>query len=46
MEIFPRVDAAGHSRNIIGLPIVDVNGHILVGYEPEKILEYYNSDDM
>ena len=41
MEIFPRVDAAGHSRNQIVLPIVDVNGHILVGYELEKILGYY-----
>lgn len=44
MEIFPRVDAAGHKRNQIVIPIVDVNGHILVGYELDKILQYYNDD--
>jgi arsenate reductase-like glutaredoxin family protein len=41
MEIFPRIDAAGHKRNQISIPIVDVNGHILIGYEPDKILELY-----
>ncbi len=41
MEIFPRMDAAGHKRNQISIPIVDVNGNILIGYEPEKILELY-----
>jgi arsenate reductase-like glutaredoxin family protein len=41
MEIFPRIDAAGHNRNRISIPIVDVNGHILIGYEPEKILAFY-----
>ncbi len=40
-EIFPRIDAAGHNRNRISIPIVDVNGHILIGYEPEKILALY-----
>jgi arsenate reductase-like glutaredoxin family protein len=40
-EIFPRIDAAGHNRNRISIPIVDVNGNILIGYEPEKILKYY-----
>jgi hypothetical protein len=40
-EIFPRVDAAGHKRNQIVIPIIDVNGHILVGYEPEKVLALY-----
>ena len=41
MEIFPRVDKAGHQRNKIVIPIVDVNAHILVGYEKEKVLELY-----
>ena len=41
MESFPRVDAAGHPRNQIVIPIVDVNGHILAGYELDKILKYY-----
>lgn len=41
MEIFPRIDAAGHKRNRISIPIVDVNGHILIGYEPDKILALY-----
>jgi arsenate reductase-like glutaredoxin family protein len=40
-EIFPRIDAAGHKRNRISIPIIDVNGHILIGYEPEKILTLY-----
>lgn len=43
MEIFPRLDAAGHPRNQIVIPIIDVNGHILVGYELDKILNYYSS---
>ena len=41
MEIFPRIDAAGHKRNRISIPIVDVNGHILIGYEPDKIFALY-----
>ena len=41
MEIFPRVDAAGHKRNQIVIPIIDVNGHILVGYELDKIRKFY-----
>ena len=41
MEIFRRIDAAGHKRNQIIIPIVDVNGNILIGYEPEKILQLY-----
>jgi len=41
MEIFPRIDAAGHKRNQLVIPIVDVNGNILLGYEPDKILQLY-----
>ncbi len=42
MEIFPRIDAAGIDRNRISIPIIDVNGNILIGYEREKILELYH----
>ena len=45
-EIFPRVDAAGYSRNQISIPIIDVSGHILIGYEPEKIMAFYQTQDM
>ena len=44
-EISPRIDAAGYSRNQISIPIVDVNGHILIGYEPEKIMAFYQSQE-
>ena len=40
-EIFPRIDAAGIDHNRISIPIIDVNGHILIGYEREKILNLY-----
>jgi arsenate reductase-like glutaredoxin family protein len=40
-KIFSRIDAAGLDRNRIVIPIVDVNGHILIGYEPDKIIELY-----
>jgi arsenate reductase-like glutaredoxin family protein len=40
-EIFPRIDAAGLDRNRLSIPIIDVNGHILIGYELEKILNLY-----
>lgn len=41
-EIFPRIDAAGLDRRRLSIPIIDVNGHILIGYEPEKILNLYH----
>lgn len=41
LEIFPRVDQAGYPRNKIGIPIIDVNAHILIGYDREKVLEFY-----
>ncbi|MGD9010276.1 MAG: hypothetical protein PVG41_20295 [Desulfobacteraceae bacterium] len=41
MEIFPRIDAAGYKRNQIAIPIIDVNGHIIIGYEPEKTFALY-----
>jgi len=34
----------GHKRDQIVIPIVDVNGHILIGYDLEKILAYYKED--
>lgn len=40
-EIFARIDAAGLDRHRISIPIIDVNGNILIGYEPEKILKLY-----
>jgi arsenate reductase-like glutaredoxin family protein len=40
-EIFARIDAAGLDRHRISIPIIDVNGHILIGYELEKILNLY-----
>ena len=44
MEIFPRIDQAGHPRNKIVIPIIDVNGVILVGYDREKVLGHYYLD--
>lgn len=44
-EIFPRIDAAGYKRNQIVIPIIDVNGHILIGYEPEKIMAFYQTQN-
>lgn len=41
LEIFSRVDQVGYPRNRIVIPIIDVNAHILVGYDREKVLELY-----
>jgi hypothetical protein len=41
-ELFPRIDRAGYPRNGIVIPVIDVNAHILVGYDREKVLELYH----
>ncbi len=41
-EAFERVEAAGYPRNQVVIPIVDVNGHIVVAYQAEKIFAFYN----
>ncbi len=41
-EIFGRIDEAGLDRNRISIPIIDVNANILIGYEHDKILKFYN----
>lgn len=42
-EIYPRLDAAGFSRYHFSIPVVDVNGHIVIGYQREKILAFYEA---
>jgi len=44
-EIFLRIEEAGLSTDHIVVPIVDVNGHIVIGYQAEKILALYRGRD-
>ncbi len=44
-EIFERIEEAGYSRNQIVLPIIDVNGNILIGYQPDRISVLYNAQE-
>jgi hypothetical protein len=45
LEIFHRVDQAGYPGNKIGIPIIDVNAHILIGYDREKVFEFYGLNE-
>jgi len=44
-EIFERVEEAGHLRNQVVISIMDVNGYLVIGYQPEKIYALCNSID-
>lgn len=40
-EILERIEKVGYSRNPIVLPIIEVNGHIVIGYQPDRISALY-----
>lgn len=42
-EMFERIDEAGHPRNQVEIPMVEVNGNIMAGCQAEKIFALYNA---
>ncbi len=42
-EIFERVEEAGYSRHQIVLPIIEVNGNIVIGHQTDKVFAFYNA---